>query len=432
VDAHRPIAYVLKGFPRISELFIASEIHRVEALGLPVSLYVIKQADEVTTHPVVDRIAAVPRRLPAVGSLSKQSLRSWLRAHLRQFVPALRHAVRHHPRGFLRATGTAAMEAVRARRGHRLRAIYVKELLLAVALVEMIDADGGAARLHAHFAHGTTTVTWFASIISGVPFSFTAHAKDIYDGSLNPAGLLARKMRAATVVTTCTGANAEHLRALEPSAQVELVYHGLNADFSELVAGDRPSERPARLSIASVGRLVPKKGFDILLDAVRLLVDRGLDPVVAIAGESGPEHEALCRQISDLGIGDRVELVGVVSQTELLALYRRSSLFVLACRVDESGDRDGIPNVLVEAMAAGLPVVSTAVSGIPEVVHDGDTGLLVAPDDPRALADAIERIARDPALAGRLAEAARDLVATELDGDVLARRLAGILVGSRP
>lgn len=428
--AERSVAYVLKGYPRLSETFIASEIWRLEQLGVPLRLYVCKPADEPTHHPVVDRIAATPVYLPETTSLSATTFPRWLRANLRPFLPAVGRVARRHPLGLVRAAGAAAAQAVRARKGWRPRSVYGKELLVAVALADELDAAGDVGHLHAHFAHGTTTVTWLASTIVDRPFSFTGHAKDIYRVSLNPAGLLARKLRAARFVLTCTSANVEHLNAVARGAGVDrdvdivLAYHGLNADFARLLADAPPAEPPERFRIVSVGRLVAKKGFDVLIEAVAQLRDRGLDAELVIAGEDGDAAPATRALIEQLDLASAVRFAGTVTQEELLRLHRTSSVFALACRIDDSGDRDGIPNVLVEAMAAGMAVVSTSVSGIPEVVEDGDNGLLVPPEDPAALADALLRLAKDPALAGQLGAAAAHTVAEAWDGDRLARRLA--------
>lgn len=420
------VAYVLKGYPRISELFIASEIWRLEQLGVPLRIVVLTPPDEDAHHPVVDRIAARPVHLPATTSLSRaRSLPRWLAANVPTFRRSIVRTARRHPIGLARAIVAASAQSWRARTGVRPSRVVVKELLLATAVADQIDTAGDVRHLHAHFAHGCTTVTWLASLMTGVPFSFTGHAKDIYRASLNPAGLLARKLRAAEFATTCTGANLAHLRDVEPAGHVHLAYHGLNAEFTALLA-DAPEPTPPVdvVRIVSVGRMVPKKGFDVLVRAVAELRDRDLPVELVLAGEEGSESGAIRALVAELGLADRVVWRGTVSQAELLAEYRRASIFALACRVDADGDRDGIPNVLVEAMAAGLPVVSTDVSGIPEVLHDGINGLLVAPDDPAALADALWRLAKDPALATSLRVAAGATIREHFDGDRLAVELA--------
>jgi hypothetical protein len=237
------VAYVLKGYPRRSEIFIASEIHRLERLGVRLRLFVLKPADEVQHHPVVDRVEAEPVYLPATTSLTASKALPWLRANLGAFVPALRRVAARHPWTMTRAAGRAIAQSVRARRGFWAwpRKLYLKEFLLAVALADQLDAAGDVRHLHAHFAHGSATVAWLAATITHIPFSFTGHAKDVYSPSLNPAGLLRRKMAAAEFVVTCTAANRTHLRRLSGDTPVHLAYHGLNADF-------RRADRPRRLT----------------------------------------------------------------------------------------------------------------------------------------------------------------------------------------
>jgi glycosyltransferase involved in cell wall biosynthesis len=478
-EARDSVGYVLKGYPRISELFIASEIWRLEQLGLRMRLFVLKPADETEHHPVVDRIEATPSYLPETTSLSGVGVRQWLRENFGSFRPALGRVARRHPLRTLRAAAAAAGQAVRARDGLRPRSIYLKEFLQAADVADRLLRARDVRHLHAHFAHGTTTVTWLASMLTKLPFSFTGHAKDIYRESLNPAGLLRRKMRAASFVVTCTGANQEHLRKVEPAADVHLVYHGLNADFAALlptapvrrdptpagataaveaepvhaepvhaepVQAERAWQRAAAaagtatlaadpditpLRVVAVGRMVPKKGFDVLVEAVADLTARGVELELVVAGEDGPDAATIRRLVAER-CPDAVQFTGPLSQCELLALYRGADVFALACRVDADGDRDGIPNVMVEAMAAGLPVVSTAVSGIPELVRDGENGLLVPPEDPGALASALLRLATDGSLRQRLAAAGRETVAERFDGDVLARRMAGLFRGGQP
>jgi glycosyltransferase involved in cell wall biosynthesis len=436
------IGYVLKGFPRISELFIASEIWRLEQLGLPLRLFVLKPAEETGHHPVVDKIEATPSYLPDATSLSGTTVPRWLRENLGSFRAPLGRYTRKHPVKVARTAAAAFGQAVRAHKGLHPRSIYLKEFLQAVDLADRLVQAGDVRHLHAHFAHGTTTVTWLAAKLTGLPFSFTGHAKDIYRQSLNPAGLLRRKMRAASFVVTCTGANKEHLQRLEPTADVHLVYHGLNADFAGMLpavaglaaeAGPAPRTDPpdTTLKVVAVGRLVPKKGFDVLVEAVADLTRRGVDLELLIAGEDGPDAGRVRGLVAER-CPDVVRFTGPLTQCELLQLYRSADVFALACRVDSDGDRDGIPNVMVEAMAAGLPVVSTAVSGIPELVRDGENGLLVPPEDPAALASALLKLAADAPLRDRLATAGRETVAERFDGDVLARRMAGLFRGGQP
>lgn len=230
------VADVLKGWPRISELFIASDVHRVEQAGAPLPLYVIEPPVEERTHPVAGRIRARPEHLPATTSLRGTTLAAWLRASLPAFPPALRRTARRHPRG--------------------------------------LDAPD-VRPLHDHFARGATTVTWLCSAITGLPFSFTGHAKDISSPSRNPAGLLRRKLLAARFAVTRTAANVRHLKAIAPEAAVHRAYHGLNAGFARLMGEERGAQAPdpdgsdgrrrGAVRLVGVGRLVPRRGFDVMV-----------------------------------------------------------------------------------------------------------------------------------------------------------------------
>jgi glycosyltransferase involved in cell wall biosynthesis len=419
------VAYILMGFPRVSETFIASEIHRVEREGLPLRLYVVKPVEareQGHRHPVIDAIEAEPHYLPDPKGLTKP-LHAWRYRDLREFMPALGRAVRRRPHGVARATKTAFGQAFRDRktRFSGPRKIYVKELVQAITLADALAPD--VRHLHAHFAHGTTTITWLAACITGLPFSFTGHARDIYAPELNPKGWLRRKLNAARFVVTCTAANVEHLRAIAPRARIHLVYHGLSADFTTLLARDDDATptRNGRLRVLGVGRLVAKKGFDVLVDACAVLQARGVPFDALIVGQDDKDGEALRAKIAASGVD--VRLPGAVGPEDLLAEYRRAGALCMPCRLLPS-DRDGIPNVLVEAMAAGAPVVATNVSGIPELVEHEVNGLLVAPEDPEALADALMRLHADPELTRRLTDRARETVATHFDGERSAHELA--------
>jgi glycosyltransferase involved in cell wall biosynthesis len=426
---HPPaVGYVLMGFPRVSETFIASELLRVEQAGVPLRLFVVKPVEERERglrHPVVDAIRAQPEHLPDASSLTAP-LHRWRRADLAPFLPALERVARRRPAGLARALATAGGQALRDRRTPLSgpRKIYVKELLQAIALADRLIDAPDVRHVHAHFAHGTTTIAWHAARIAGLPFSFTGHARDIYAEHLNPKGWLRRKLLAARFVVTCTEANVRHLRAIAPEAEIHLVYHGLNADFERLL--QRPLEAAAGngdLRVLAVGRHVAKKGFDVLVDACAVLRRRGVPFEAAIVGQEDKHSTTVRERIAGHGLEDSVALPGPMGQAELLREYRRASALCVPSRLLPD-DRDGIPNVLVEAMAAGTPVVASAVSGIPELVEHEVNGLLVEPDDPEALADTLARLHEDRELSRALARRGRAAVAERFDGRAHASRLA--------
>lgn len=422
------VAYILMGFPRVSETFIASEIHRVERAGVPLKLFVIKPVEareQGHGHPVLDAIVARPEYLPDPVGLTKP-MHLWRWRDLRAFAPALRRCARRRPLGVARAARTAFAQAFRDRRSRFSgpRKIYVKELIQAITLADRLLQEPDVRHLHAHFAHGTTTITWLAACIAGLPFSFTGHARDIYAPELNPKGWLRRKLNAARFVVTCTEANVRHLRAIAPRADVHLVYHGLSADFTTLLRADRPyPETNGKLRVLGVGRLVAKKGFDTLVDACAVLRERGVPFEALIVGQDDKDGERLRAHIAARGVP--VALPGPVGPAALLDEYRRAGVLCMPSRLLPN-DRDGIPNVLVEAMAAGAPVVATNVSGIPELVEDEVNGLLVEPDDPEALAEALIRLHEDKPLARRLTENGRATVHARFDGERLAQDLAAL------
>jgi glycosyltransferase involved in cell wall biosynthesis len=429
------ILYVLKGFPVLSETFISSEVHRVEQAGIRLHIFVVKPRDEREHHPVIDRIKARPNYLPPTTRISEGSRLKWLFVNGPQFAPSLLRVLRCSPRGFVCAARMALAESVLTRRSFWSwpKLSYVRDFLLAVALADRVNRIPDARHLHAHFAHDTTTITWLASMMTGITFSFTAHAKDIYAERLNPRDLLRRKIRAASFVVTCTEVNRRHLRGLANGTPIHRVYHGLNDDFRRYTEQHIASHRDTTdLSLLAVGRLVRKKGLDVFVEACGLLERRGVEFQASIVGEEddvgenfGVEKD-LRQRISRLRLENRVRLLGQIGQPELHRHYRNATVFCLPCRVLDNGDRDGIPNVLLEAMSCGVPVVSTNVSGIPELIDDGRNGLLIPPDDPAALADAIQRLHEDRVLAQRLGRAGKGDVRKRFDGDALARQLAGL------
>ena len=424
------IAYVLKGYPRLTDTFITSEVYRMEQQGLRLHVFVIKPCTEPVPSDLLDKIAAKPVYMPDTTSMSKSSLFKWLSANLKHFMPSLRRIIRKHPLGVLRAAGAAFAQAVRARKKFWSwpRKVYVKEFLQGAMLADMLEQAGDVSHIHGHYCHGATTVTWFASMMTKLPFSFTAHAKDIYLPSLNPAGLLRRKMDAARFVITCTDANRDYLENLGSRTPVYCIYHGLNAEFCDIMK-EQPTVRATNghFRVLGVGRLIPKKGFDILVQACAILQQKRVRFEAVIVAEGGEHEKEIRRLITANGLENSVLLPGPMSQSQLFDEYRKASAFCLPCRVLENGDRDGIPNVLMEAMAVGVPVVSTPISGIPELIHDGVNGLLVPSEDPHGLAEAFLRLTQDNHLAATLSRNAQETIEERFDGDKLAARMANLL-----
>lgn len=414
------VAYVMNAFPRLSETFIAHEIHQLERLGVPLRLFAVKREPEPTVHAVVAAIRAPLQHLPAVSSLSGSSLPAWLWRNLPAYGRDHAAVLRRRPLAWATTLGSALALAWRHRQAGafglpKLRKVFVKEFLQAGHIAAQLLRTPEVGHLHGHFCHGVATITWLASRLSGVPFSFTAHAKDLYQADLNPGRLLERKLGAARFVATCTCANAQVLQARHPRPDdVHTIYHGLDTDwFSPATPAARDAQRLPL--VLAVGRFVEKKGFDQLIEACARLKQAGLRFRCLIIGERGSAYEPIRQQILTRNLSDIVELRGAVSQDELREIYRGAAAFALPCQVMDDGDRDGFPNVLAEAMAMGVPVVSTRISGIPEMIDDGVHGLLVAPRDPAALAAALQRLLGDDALHQRLALAARARICERFD-----------------
>jgi glycosyltransferase involved in cell wall biosynthesis len=408
------VAYLLKRFPRLSETFILHEILELERQGLDLRLFAIMNPGEKIVHADVARVRAPVTYLPA----GWQGILAMRRAHL-----AL---VRRGPRRYV-GVGAYALQRRRATPFTQ-RLATVKHFWRAGWLARELE-KAGVTHLHAHFAHGPASMAHLVHLLTGLPYSVTAHAKDIYT---SPPDQLALRLRAARFVITCTGYNAQYLAGLIGTAaaqRVHRIYHGVDlrkfSPKSCTAPGPRtPGDTP---TILAVGRLVEKKGYPYLINACRLLIDRGYDVRLRIVGD-GEMKDALRRHSAQVGMDERVELLGARPQDEVIDLYRTATVFALPCVVLENGDRDGIPNVLVEAMRLGLPVVSTAVSGIPELVVDEETGLLVPPRDVEALASALARLLDDPDLRARLAAGAAHLVTSQFNLAANAARLKTLLL----
>jgi glycosyltransferase involved in cell wall biosynthesis len=413
------VAYVMNGFPRLSETFITHEIHQLERLGLQLRLFSVKREHEPMVHPVVAAIRSPLTYLPKATSLTGTTLLRWLAANAPAFARAHAHVFVRHPLRWLGAAGAALSLAWRHRRRDEagrlgLRKVFIKEFLQAGDIADRVLRAGDVGHLHGHFCHGVATITWLASRLSGIGFSFTAHAKDIYQPELNPGWLLERKMGAARFVATCTCANATVLRSRhERPEEVHAIYHGLDTDW--FAPGPSLASADEVPLILSVGRFVEKKGFDHLVHACVRLRDAGVRFRCLIVGEPGTASASIRELITRHGLETQIELRSAVAQDELRRIYARARVFALPCQIMEDGDRDGFPNVLAESMAMGVPVVSTLISGIPELIDDGVHGLLVEPRDVGALAGALRRVLDDDALRLRLAQAGRQRICERFD-----------------
>ena len=378
------VAVVLKGYPRLSETFIAQEILGLERRGLDVLIVSLRRPTDGAIHDVHREIRAEVLYLP-----------EYLKDDPARVAAGRAHAAALS--GFAAAETAFRRDLARDNSASRRRRFGQ-----AAVLAAELPAD--VEHLYVHFLHTPASVGRYAALMTGLPWSFSAHAKDIWT---TPDWELAEKIADAAWGTTCTAVNAAKLRGLaDRPEKVALVYHGL--DFSRFPPPpERPAERDgtrAPVTFLCVGRAVEKKGID---DVLRALARLPADLDWRFEHIGGGALTAKLAALADrLGIAGRVAWLGARPRDAVIAACGRADVFVLASRLARSGDRDGLPNVLMEAQAMGLPVVSTRVSAVPEAVEDGVTGLLVEPRDVAGLAAALERLARDPALRQRLAATA--------------------------
>ncbi len=398
----RPLGVLVRIFPKLSETFILEEILGLERQGLQLRLYALAPPTDTVVHPAVARVQAPLRTAPP---LRPASLGAYARDHLRAFADG--------PGRYLASFAEAL------RRGRRGLADFARAGWLSARLRE-----DGVGHLHSHFISTPADVAQLAARLASLPFSISAHAKDIY---LSQAYDLRRRLQAAAFTVTCTQANRATLSAVAPQAQIHRLYHGVDHQVFH------PARRvlvDAVPLIVSVGRLRAKKGLDVLIDACARLRDQSREFACEIVGY-GPEHDRLQAQIEDLGLEGQVRLVGALSREQVIERYARAAVYVQPARIAADGDRDGIPNVLLEAMAMGLPVVATRVSGIPELVDEEVNGVLVEPDDAPALAAAIEGLLRQPARGVAMACRARATVVDGFDNDRNLRLLCELLEQAR-
>jgi glycosyltransferase involved in cell wall biosynthesis len=407
------IAVVVKGWPRLSETFIAQELLALERRGLPLLVVSLRHPTDRAVHALHREIEAPVLYLPEyLYQEPLRVLRAWWR-------------MRRTPH--YRATRASWLSDLwRDRTPNRVRR-FGQALVLAAEM----PADIGV--IYAHYAHTPASVARYAAALSGRRWCLSAHAKDIWT---TPAWELREKLFDCQWTTTCTAGHAAHLRALAPDAEIMLTYHGLDPRrFPAQARGLGPDgSDPARpVCLLGVARLVPKKGLRVLLAALAKLPKNLAWRYDHVGG--GPLLGQLRAEAERLGIAGRIAWHGALAEDRVLEAYRTADLFVLASRIAPDGDRDGLPNVLLEAGAMELAVVASRVAAVPELIEDGVNGQLVPPDDPAALAETLATLIADPAARLRLGQAARVRVLEQFamapGVDHLAARL-GAELGQRP
>jgi glycosyltransferase involved in cell wall biosynthesis len=411
-NAH--VGYVLRSYPRLSQTFILNEILALERLGLDVHLFAMTNPREQLVQEDVAAVRARPHYLELACHRSRSAV---FLEHLRLALAA--------PHRYL-----ATLAYVLRRRDLDTGYVTTSRFCCfteAVHMAQVLRTKTTRVRhVHSHFAHDPTLIALLVKRLTGLTFSFTAHARDLYQ---TPARALAERVREATAVVTCCQANVDYLEQIASDAssgKVRLLYYGIDLDAFRPNGGhEAAQELPL---IVSVGRLVEKKGFDDLIAACATVKDAGHRFRCVIYGD-GPLQEVLARAVASAGLTDSVTLAGACTHAEIRRVLAQADLFALTPVVADDGDRDGIPNALLEAMASGLPVVSTAVAGIPEAVIHDETGLLAQASDVAAIAGHLIALLTDEERRRRFGSQARQACTEHFDRERNARQLASLLVG---
>jgi len=391
------IAFVLKGYPRLSETFIAQEIHSLLGLGIDIAIYSLRHPTDTSSHPIHDEISASVNYLPEY--LHKEPLRV-----LKGLFWSLTQ------RGIFTALSTWRKDLRRDTSRSRVRR-------LGQAMVLARELAPNTRAIHAHFLHTPASVARYAAQITGLPWTCSAHAKDIWT---SPEWELREKLNDCEWLTTCTAANTEYLSALADKNNVFLNYHGVDLARFPAAPGRTAhhdgSSPEQSVQLLSVGRAVSKKGYFSLLDALSEIAFELHWTFTHIGG--GELLDKLKQHAQKLGIDSRCHWLGAQPQTLVLQHYREADLFVLNSKIDDNGDRDGLPNVIVEAQSQSLAVLSTNISGIPELIENGVNGILVEQRDTKALSAALARLITAPEIRKQLGQAGNEKVRTLLDKDI--------------
>lgn len=415
-NAHRHpglrVGYLLRSYPRLSQTFILNEVLALEKLGVQVEIFAVTHPHEAIVQAQVAEVQA------PVTYLEGAQQRHWwvilwehlltLRLAPARYLSTLAYLLYHRDfdEGYTASSRFVCF----------LQAVYLAGLLHRVRRQgKPID------HLHAHFAHDPTLIAHLTQRLTGIGFTFTAHARDIYQ---IPKHVLGERIGAAGAVITCCATNIDYLKAVAApadQAKLRVIHNGVNLqEFQPPAAPSNPNAIPL---ILSASRLVEKKGYPDLLQAYQQLKVTGYRFRSVIYGD-GPLQKSLATLINELGLAQEVQLAGACTQQELRQVLSQADIFALTPFVTDDGDRDGVPTVLVEAMACGKPVVSTTVVGVPELVTHEVNGLLTAPHDVAGIATALATLLDDAAKRRQLGCAARNTVVEQFDLHTGALQLA--------
>jgi len=393
------IGYLVKTFPKVSETFILQEILELERMGIPLTIFSLQPPTDVKTHPCVSLVRAKVHYLPAASFGSSSSLFQDHRSLFSQSAD--------------RYVETLCFSHKREEQGRPMEFLQARSLALKAR-------EEGIDHIHAHFASEPTGVAELTHLLTGIPFSFTAHAKDIY---LSPPDTLNRKMNRAQFVVTCTEYNRRYLQHLSTnSTPIHRIYHGIDATLYHPNPHHTAVSHDDMPILLSIGRFREKKGFLTLIKACHFLKTAGYRFHCRIIGY-GPFQSHMEGLIGEFDLKQTVIILGKKTQEEVIECYKHTTIFALPCEIAQDGDRDGIPNVLVEAMAMRLPVVSTDVSGIPELIAHNRTGMLVPQKDPRTLAKALQFLLAEPETRERIATAGYEKINRDFQAGNNARLL---------
>jgi glycosyltransferase involved in cell wall biosynthesis len=413
------VIYIVRSWPRLSQTFILHEVLAAERRGMDLVVYSLIRSRETVVHRQVAQVRA------PVRYLEDQLTQPWSRRLWLNLSEASAN-----PSGYLRtlaysllnpglASGYAESSTLRC---------FAYAVRIVAEIGRMRAAGDRVVRVHGHFAHDPALVGMLVSRLTGVPFSFTAHARDLVQ---IPRTSLAKRAAVASAVVTCCQENADYLQGVLSGRRrppVVVIRHGV--DLGRFRPGGRDPAVPIP-RLVSVGRLVQKKGYVDLLHVLGEVHAAGHPFRCDIYGD-GPMSDELVALRDRLGLTEPVRFLGAQDGDRIVRALHEADAFVLTPRVAADGDRDGIPNALVEAMASGLPVVTTSAGGVAELVENDRNGLICAPGDRAAMSAGLVRVLSDPALRTRLGRAARTTVEAEYDIDAAASRLERVLLPRRP